>query len=142
MAQEDEGMPDQKLYMKAINQMFERMRLDLANQIRDLAYRIDKMESSYHEDASTTNTRNWGRHEQEDDGQTFNLGRNGRARVDNNLGSIKMKIPSFEGKSDAEVYLEWEKKVEFIFDCHQYSKENKVKLATVEFTDYALVWWD
>ena len=127
MAQEDEGMPDQKLYMKSINQMFERMRLDLANQIGDLAERIDKMESSYHADASTTNTRNRGRHEQEDDGQTSNLGRNGRTRVDNNLGSIKMKILSFQGKSDAEAYLEWEKKVAFIFDCHQYSKEKKVK---------------
>ena len=126
--------------MKSINQMFERMRLDLANQIGDLAERIDKMESSYHGDASTTNTRNRGRHEQEDDGQTSNLGRNGRTRVDNNLGSIKMKIPSFQGKSNAEAYLEWEKKVEFIFDCHQYSEEKKVKLAAVEFTDYALVW--
>ena len=56
-------MPDQKLYMKAMNQMFERMRLDLANQIGDLADQIDKMESSYHGDASTTNTRSHGRHE-------------------------------------------------------------------------------
>ena len=72
MAQEDEGMPDQKLYMKAINQMFERMRLDLANQIGDLADQIDKMESSYHGDASTTNTRNRGRHEQEDFDETSN----------------------------------------------------------------------
>ena len=70
------------------------------------------------------------------------MGRNGRARVDNNLGSIKMKIPSFQGKSDAEAYLEWEKKVEFIFDCHQYFEEKKVNLAVVEFTNYALVWWD
>ena len=68
MAQEDEGLLDQKLYMKAINQMFERIRLDLANQIGDLADRIDKMESSYHGDASTTNIRNRGRYEQEDDG--------------------------------------------------------------------------
>ena len=29
-----------------------------------------------------------------------------------------------------------------IFDCHNYSEENKVKLAVVEFQDYALVWWD
>ena len=94
------------------------MRLDLENQIGDLADRIDKMESSYHGDASTTNTRNRGRHEQEDDGKTFNLGRNGRVRVDNYLGSIKIKIPSFQHKSDTEAYLKWEKKVEFIFDCH------------------------
>ncbi|KAL6346167.1 hypothetical protein AAG906_027901 [Vitis piasezkii] len=33
-----------------------------------------------------------------------------------NLGNIQMKIPSFQGKNDPEVYLEWEKKVEFIFE--------------------------
>ena len=37
---------------------------------------------------------------------------------DNNLGSIKMKISSFQGKNDHEVYLEWERKVEMVFDCH------------------------
>ncbi|PKI50675.1 hypothetical protein CRG98_028934 [Punica granatum] len=32
--------------------------------------------------------------------------REDRNRKDNNLGSIKMKIPSFQGKSDLEAYLE------------------------------------
>ncbi|KAL5829906.1 hypothetical protein ACOSQ3_019374 [Xanthoceras sorbifolium] len=55
-------------------------------------------------------------------------GQNGvvRNREDNNLGSIKMKIPSFQGKNDPEVYLEWEKKVELVFDCHNYSENKKV----------------
>ncbi|GKV07003.1 hypothetical protein SLEP1_g18815 [Rubroshorea leprosula] len=63
-------------------------------------------------------------------------------RQDQDLGSIKMKIPPFQGKNDPDVYLEWEKKVELVFDCHNYSEEKKVKLAAVEFTDYAVVWWD
>ena len=29
-----------------------------------------------------------------------------------------------------------------MFDCHNYSEEKKVKLATVEFSDYASIWWD
>ena len=62
--------------------------------------------------------------------------------VDRNIGSIKMKIPPFQGRNDPEAYLEWEKKMEMIFDCHRYSDEKKVKLAVVEFTDYAIVWWD
>ncbi|RVW25725.1 hypothetical protein CK203_113546 [Vitis vinifera] len=45
--------------------------------------------------------------------------------TDRNLGNIKMKIPSFQGKNDPEVYLEWEKKVELIFECHNYSEEKK-----------------
>ena len=32
-----------------------------------------------------------------------------------------MKIPSFQGKNDPEAYLEWERKVELVFDCHNYS---------------------
>jgi hypothetical protein len=35
-----------------------------------------------------------------------------------------------------------EKKVEMIFDIHWYSEEKKVKLAVVEFTNYAMVWWE
>jgi len=62
--------------------------------------------------------------------------------TDRNLGNIKMKIPSFQGKNYPKVYLEWEKKVEFIFECHNYSEEKKVKLAVIEFTDYAIIWWD
>ena len=48
--------------------------------------------------------------------------------VDCNLGSIKMKIPSFQGRNDPDVYFEWERKVELIFECHNYSEEKKVKL--------------
>ncbi|RVW13085.1 Transposon Ty3-I Gag-Pol polyprotein [Vitis vinifera] len=45
--------------------------------------------------------------------------------TDRSLGNIKMKIPSLQGKNDPEVYLEWEKNVEFIFECHNYSEEKK-----------------
>jgi hypothetical protein len=66
----------------------------------------------------------------------------GRPRRDNDLGNIKIKIPSFQGKNDPEAYLEWETKMEMVFDCHNYSEIKKVKLAAIEFTDYAIVWWD
>lgn len=29
-----------------------------------------------------------------------------------------------------------------IFDCHNYSEDKKVKIAVLEFTDYAITWWD
>ena len=69
-------------------------------------------------------------------------GREVRNREDNNLSNIKVRIPSFQGKTDPEAYLEWEKKVELVFDCHNYSEMKKVKLAAIEFSDYAIVWWD
>nr|GME03676.1 uncharacterized protein LOC109170889 [Ipomoea batatas] len=53
-----------------------------------------------------------------------------------------MRIPSFHGKNDAEAYIEWEKRVERVFDCHHYSEQKKVSLAVVEFKDYANTWWD
>ena len=66
-------------------------------------------------------------------------GRRARNR-DDGLSGIKMKIPSFQGKSDPEAYLEWEKKMEFIFDCHNYSEAKKVKLVVIEFSNYAITW--
>jgi hypothetical protein len=62
--------------------------------------------------------------------------------IDKNLGNIKMKILSFQGNNDPEAYLEWEKKVDLIFECYNYSEEKKVKLAVIEFADYAIIWWD
>jgi len=62
--------------------------------------------------------------------------------IDQNLGSIKLKILAFKGKPDPAAYLEWERNVEMIFVIHRYSEEKKVKLVVVEFTDYVIVWWE
>ena len=66
----------------------------------------------------------------------------GHPDLDGDLDAIKLKIPPFQGKNNPDAYLEWEKKVDWIFDCHNYSKAKKVKLIVIEFTDYALIWWD
>ena len=50
-----------------------------------------------------------------------------------------MKIPSFLGKNDSEAYLEWERKVELVFYCHDYSENKKVKLVAIGFSNYATV---
>ena len=68
--------------------------------------------------------------------------RKARNQEDNNLRNIKMKIPSFQGKNDPEAYLERERKVELIFDGHNYFDNKKVKLAAIGFSDYVTVWWD
>ena len=62
-----------------------------------------------------------------------------RNRDDNKLGSIKMKVPSFQGRNDLEAYLEWERKMEFVFDCNNYLETKKLKIAVIEFSDYAIV---
>ncbi|PKI72279.1 hypothetical protein CRG98_007353 [Punica granatum] len=65
-----------------------------------------------------------------------------RDGVDRNVGSIKMTLPPFQGRNDPDAFIEWERKVKLVFDCHNYSEEKKVKLAAVEFTNYTIVWWD
>jgi len=58
------------------------------------------------------------------------------------LRLIKMKIIDFHRKNDLEAYLEWENKVKWIFDYHHHTKQKKVQLIIIEFTYYALIWWD
>ncbi|KAA3477707.1 mutant gag-pol polyprotein [Gossypium australe] len=54
----------------------------------------------------------------------------GPNQVDDNLGNIKVQIPSFQGRINLEAYLEWEKKIEL------------VKIAIIEFSNYAIIRWD
>ena len=58
------------------------------------------------------------------------------------LDTIKMKILAFHGKNNLEVYLEWEKRVEWIFQFHNYSELKKVKFVMIIFTNYTIVWQD
>lgn len=53
-----------------------------------------------------------------------------------------MKIPSFHGKSDREAYIEWERKMELVFDLRNYFELQKVNIAQYEFTYYAIVQLD
>ncbi|XP_056844617.1 uncharacterized protein LOC108825597 [Raphanus sativus] len=68
--------------------------------------------------------------------------RTDRRRPDDSLGNIKLRVPVFSGTSNPDDYLDWEKKIELIFECHNYSELKKVRLAATEFNGYALHWWD
>lgn len=63
-------------------------------------------------------------------------------RHDDSLGNLKLRIPSFSGKNDPDAYLEWEKMIEFVFDCQNYFESKKIRLVVTEFDGYALHWWD
>jgi len=52
-----------------------------------------------------------------------------------------VKVPSFSGEGDPNIYLGWEAKVEQIFNVHEVQEDQKVKLAFLEFLDYAMQWW-
>ncbi|KAH9744149.1 hypothetical protein KPL70_003565 [Citrus sinensis] len=148
----DQKAIDQSIMIKARKQQFEHMNL-MFGEIRDKLERQDTAIANLQREQQpiAPNVRgNQGSavmgEEDGDDIYDFDdmRGRDNRRvrRIDRDLGSIKLKIPYFQGKNDPKAYLEWEKKVELVFDCHNYSEEKKVKLAAVEFTDYVIIWCD
>ena len=54
---------------------------------------------------------------------------------------MKTQMPQFARKSSVEDYLEWEGKVEGLFECYELNDYTRVRLAAVEFTGYAALWW-
>ncbi|GKV06983.1 hypothetical protein SLEP1_g18797 [Rubroshorea leprosula] len=107
---------DESLMLKAMQQQFQR--LDIMNDANDDLN--DDYEGAFNDDAQNSNF-SMGKIMRGRGGQREqNLMRWGN-RQDRDLGSIKMKIP-----------LEWEKKVELVFDCHNYSEEKKRPLDTWE----------
>jgi hypothetical protein len=58
------------------------------------------------------------------------------------LSKVKVSIPPFSSKENADYYFEWETKVEQIFDLYEYPAEKKAKLAAIEFKGYAITLWN
>ena len=59
-----------------------------------------------------------------------------------NIVRVKLSVPKFTGREDADTYLEWEKQCDQIFRAHNLSNQRCVNLASVEFSGYALTWWN
>ncbi|RVW82157.1 putative mitochondrial protein [Vitis vinifera] len=145
-----EGGEESSLMLQAMQQQFEHMNV-VFNDIRDRMDRQDAVITFLREEytqraynaikqgrcARIDDSDDYQDDEFEDEEDQASLNHDGRFGQ-----GEKGVIPSFQGKNDPEVYLEWEKKVEFIFECHNYSEEKKVKLVVIEFTDYAIIWWD
>ena len=51
-------------------------------------------------------------------------------------------MPKFSGSNDPEDYLSWALKVDKIFRLQNYDEEEKVDMASLEFQDYVLIWWE
>ena len=52
-----------------------------------------------------------------------------------------IRIPKLKGEHDPNIYLEWEQKVDQIFNIHLVSDLEQVYLVILEFEDYAMTWW-
>jgi hypothetical protein len=53
-----------------------------------------------------------------------------------------LSVPKFTGRGDPDAYFEWEEQCDQIFRVHDLSDRRRVNLASVEFTGYALTWWN
>jgi len=52
-----------------------------------------------------------------------------------------VKLPCFTGIVTQILYLEWEAKVEQVFNVYEVEEDQKVKLASLKFLEYAMEWW-
>jgi hypothetical protein len=69
-------------------------------------------------------------------------GTGNRNRVpDDPYAKIKFTILSFLGHYEAEGYLDWEMTVEEKFSTHLVPEQHRVRQATSEFKDFAIIWW-
>ncbi|XP_048611684.1 uncharacterized protein LOC125585979 [Brassica napus] len=55
---------------------------------------------------------------------------------------LKLTPPTFAGKVDPDAYIEWEKRMEYIFEYYRYTEAKKIALAAAQLTYNALTWWD
>jgi len=53
-----------------------------------------------------------------------------------------LSIPKLTGREDADAYLEWAEQCDQIFRVYNLSDQRCINLALVEFSGYALTWWN
>jgi hypothetical protein len=63
-------------------------------------------------------------------------------RNDDPFAKVKFSIPPFNGLYAAEAYLDWDMTVEQKFSSHLVAEQHRVRQATSEFKDFALIWWN
>jgi hypothetical protein len=71
---------------------------------------------------------------------TIGMGGNRNHATDDPYAKIKFSIPSFSRYYDAEGYLDWEMTVEQKFSAHLVPEQHRVRQATSEFKDFAIIW--
>ena len=57
------------------------------------------------------------------------------------MSSVKCVIPPFYGQSSPDEYITWVTKVDMAFSHHDYMEYKQMRMALLEFHDYALTWW-
>lgn len=72
----------------------------------------------------------------------YGMGGNHNRGNNDPFAKAKFTMLPFAGNADPEAYLDWELAVEQKFNSHLVPAEHRVRLATSEFTGFALFWWN
>jgi len=117
-------------------------------EMRQMEERLQRLESAHvrqirrweHRRATRSFTQ-YGSHEEEEDWRLNHFEE--RHQHPHHAPKISLpyvKIHSFSGEGDPNIYLGWEAKVEQIFNVHEVQEDQKVKLVSLEFFDYIMHW--
>ena len=68
--------------------------------------------------------------------------RRGQRNSTDDISNIKLTIPTFFGRNDPEIFLEWVDDVESIFRVRRYSDETKFGLVQTELKSFARSWFN
>jgi hypothetical protein len=61
---------------------------------------------------------------------------------DNPFTKVKFMIHPFYGLYDVEAYLDWKMTIDNKFSCHLVPEQHRVRQATSEIKDFAIIWWN
>ncbi|KAF7835024.1 uncharacterized protein G2W53_009883 [Senna tora] len=117
---------DPKLFMKDIRDEFCKLKMEITEEIAEL-----KESKASNSDEETHRSRS-----------SSSRGKRRHAKRDVAEPDPKIKYPTFKGNTNPDLYLDWEMKFEQIFRMNDWSEEKKVKLASFQFSDFAIVWWE
>ncbi|KAL0733921.1 hypothetical protein Bca4012_010131 [Brassica carinata] len=126
--QKGEITKDEKLLLKAMNAQLQQKMKPSFDKFRQ-EFRQQLQQATGHSLESRSSERRQRREHE------------GRGNSRDKFVDQKIKIPPFFGDADPAVYVEWEEKMEKIFNCQHYAERKKVLIATAEFYGYALSWW-
>ena len=54
---------------------------------------------------------------------------------------VKLELPEFAGRFDAEQFFDWSYVIQFFFDYHYVAEHRRVSLASTRLRGLAQTWW-
>ena len=98
---------------------------------RDLATRIDRLKTHRRRTTEEENSRNGSRSPRREQVQPYYT-----ADTDAQyIKSVKVDAPSFDGRLDPQVYIDWQLAIDRYFRWHDMSESRKIRLAVMKQQD-------